>query len=67
MGKIPNEVMEQLRKAESVEELSKMLKENGIEEDMEKTRKLYDALTAQGEISDEELEEVAAGIYRKRW
>ena len=50
-----------------MEELSKMLKENGIEEDMEKTRKLYDALTAQGEISDEELEEVAAGIYRKRW
>ena len=57
------ELLEKLQTAKSVEELVEMAKANGTEIAPDKAEELFAKLNAQGELSDEDLEKIAGGLY----
>ena len=57
------ELLEKLKAAKSVEELVEMAKANGAEIAPDKAEELFAKLNAQGELSDEDLEKIAGGLY----
>ena len=57
------ELLEKFKAAKSVEELVEMAKANGAEIAPDKAEELFAKLNAQGELSDEDLEKIAGGLY----
>ena len=57
------ELIAKAKEAASVEELLSLAKENSIELTEEQAKELFDALHASGELSDDELKDVAGGLY----
>ena len=57
------ELLEKLQTAKSAEELIEMAKANGAEIAPDKAQELFAKLNAQGELSDEDLEKIAGGLY----
>ena len=57
------ELLEKFKAAKSVEELVEMAKANGTEIAPDKAEELFAKLNAQGELSDEDLEKIAGGLY----
>ena len=55
------ELLEQAKKAKSAEELMSLAKENGKELTKEETEAYFAQLNKSGELSDEELDNVAGG------
>ena len=55
------EIIAKAREAKSAEELLAMAKENDIELTGEQAKEYYDRLHASGELSDDELDNVAGG------
>ena len=55
------EIIAKAREAKSAEELLAMAKENDIELTGEQAKEYYDRLHATGELSDDELDNVAGG------
>ncbi len=55
------ELLEKLQTAKSVEELVEMTKAEGAEIPADKAEELFAKLNAEGELSDEDLEEIAGG------
>ena len=60
-SRITNELIEQAKKAESVEALLALAKENGIGMTEEAAEKLFTEWHTTKELSDEELDSVAGG------
>ena len=60
------ELLKKAREAKSAEELLEMAKKNGIELTEERAKEYFERFNANGEISDEELEEVAGGCGDSR-
>ena len=58
---ISNELLEKAKKAKSAEELLEVAKSENIEFSPEQADKVYAELHKSGEISDEELDNVAGG------
>ena len=58
-----NEILKKLKAAKSVEELVEMAKANGAEIPADKAEELFAKLNAEGEISEEELEAIAGGLF----
>ena len=56
------ELIAKLKEAKSADEILALAKENGIELTEEKAKELFAELNASGELSDEELDEVAGGF-----
>ena len=56
-----NEILEKLKAANSAEELARIAKANGAEIPADKAEELFAKLNAEGELSDEDLEEIAGG------
>lgn len=56
-----NELFEQAKKAKSAEELMSLAKENGMELTKEEAEAYFAQLNKSGELSDEELDNVAGG------
>ncbi len=59
--KVTNEQLAKAKKAKSAEELLALAKENGIELAEEKAAEYYAELHKEGELADEELDNVAGG------
>ena len=57
------ELLEKLQTAKSAEELIEMAKAEGAEIAPDKAQELFAKLNAQGELSDEDLEKIAGGLY----
>ena len=57
------ELLEKLQAAKSAEELIEIAKANGVEIAPDKAEELFAKLNAQGELSDEDLEKIAGGLY----
>ncbi len=57
------ELLEKLQAAKSVEELVEIAKANGAEIAPDKAEELFAKLNAEGELSDEDLEKIAGGLY----
>ncbi len=57
------ELLEKLQTAKSVEELVEMAKAEGAEIAPDKAEELFAKLNAEGEISEEELEAIAGGLF----
>ena len=55
------ELIEKARQAKSHEELIALAKENGIELSEDKAKEYFERLNLSGELSDEELDNVAGG------
>ena len=55
------ELLEKLKAAKSVEELIEMAKANGVEIAPDKAEELFAKLNADGEISDDDVENIAGG------
>ena len=55
------ELLEQAKKAKSAEELMALAKENGVELTKEEAEAYFAQLNKSGELSDEELDNVAGG------
>lgn len=60
MTDIKKDVIEKIRKAESIEEVKTILKENKIRLDDEEIKELYDK--ARHSLSDDDVAKVAGGI-----
>ena len=58
------ELLEKLKAAKSVEELVEIAKAEGVEIPADKAEELFAKLNAEGELSDEDLEEIAGGCIR---
>ena len=58
------ELLEKLQSAKSVEELVEMAKAEGAEIAPDKAEELFAKLNAEGEISDEDIENIAGGVHR---
>ena len=58
------ELLVKLQAAKSAEELIEMAKAEGAEIAPDKAEELFAKLNAEGELSDEDLEEIAGGIIR---
>lgn len=58
---ITPKLLEKAKQAKSPEELMTMAKENGTEMSMDQAKAYFDKLNASGELSDEELDNVAGG------
>ena len=56
-----NEILEKLKAAKSVEELIEMAKAEGVEIPADKAEELFAKLNAEGEISDEDVDNIAGG------
>lgn len=64
-NKITPEILEKAGQAKSAEELIALAEENGYPLDEERARKYFGQLNRSGELSDEELDNVAGGgCYR---
>ena len=57
------ELLEKLQAAKSAEELVEMAKAEGAEIPADKAEELFAKLNAEGELSDEDLEEIAGGRF----
>ena len=57
------ELLEKLQTAKSAEELIEMAKAEGAEIPADKAEELFAKLNAEGEISEEELEAIAGGLF----
>ena len=57
------ELLVKLQAAKSAEELIEMAKAEGAEIAPDKAEELFTKLNAQGELSDEDLEKIAGGLY----
>lgn len=55
------ELIEKARQAKSHEELIALAKENGIELSEDKAKEYFEKLSASGELSDDELNNIAGG------
>ena len=55
------ELLEKLKAAKSVEELVEIAKANGVEISADKAEELFAKLNAEGEISDEDVDNIAGG------
>ena len=55
------ELLEKLKAAKSVEELVEMAKAEGVEIPADKVEELFAKLNADGEISDDDVENIAGG------
>ena len=55
------EMLEKLKAAKSVEELVEIAKANGVEIAPDKAEELFAKLNADGEISDDDVENIAGG------
>lgn len=55
------EILEMAKKANSVEELLAIAKENGMEANVEEATALFDKIHKGGELADDELDNVAGG------
>ena len=55
------ELLEKLKAAKSVEELIEMAKAEGVEIPADKAEELFAKLNAEGEISDEDVDNIAGG------
>ena len=55
------EMLEKLKAAKSVEELVEMAKAEGVEIPADKVEELFAKLNADGEISDDDVENIAGG------
>ena len=55
------ELLEKLKAAKSAEELIEMAKANGVEIATDKAEELFAKLNADGEISDDDVENIAGG------
>lgn len=60
--KLMSELLEKAKTAKSVEELLEMIKAENIELSAEEAAKVFAKLNASGELSDEELANVAGGF-----
>lgn len=60
-NKIDSELIAKAKTAKSVEELLSIVKENGIDLPEDKGRILFEELGGQGELSDDELDNVSGG------
>ncbi|MGN1119550.1 MAG: hypothetical protein ACI4Q4_04275 [Oscillospiraceae bacterium] len=58
------ELLEKLQSAKSAEELVEMAKAEGAEIAPDKAEELFAKLNAEGELSDEDIENIAGGEYR---
>ena len=58
------ELLEKLQSAKSVEELVEMAKAEGAEIAPDKAEELFANLNAEGELSDEDIENIAGGECR---
>ena len=58
-----NEILEKLKAAKSVEELFETAKAEGAEIAPDEAKELFAKLNAEGEISEEELEAIAGGLF----
>ncbi len=58
------ELLEKLQAAKSVEELVEMAKGQGAEIAPDKAEELFAKLNAEGELSDEDIENIAGGVHR---
>ena len=56
-----NEILEKLKAAKSAEELARIAKANGAEIPADKAEELFAKLNAEGEISDEDVDNIAGG------
>lgn len=56
-----NEVLEKAKQADTAEELMAVAKENGVELTEEEAKSYFEQLHRSGELSDEELDNVAGG------
>ena len=63
-NKITNELIEKAKKAESVDALLALAKENGIDLTAEHAEKLFSEWHTTKELSDDELDSVAGGCGR---
>lgn len=61
-----NELMEKAKEAKSAEELMSLAKENGVELTAEEAASYFAQLNKSGELSDEELDNVAGGGCQAR-
>ena len=61
--KFSNEMIEKAKTAKSAEELLAMAKAENIELSAEEAEKVFAELNKTGELSDEELNNVAGGCY----
>ena len=57
-----NEIFAKLKAAKSAEELVEIAKANGAEITAENAQKLFSQISG-GELSDEDLEKIAGGLY----
>ena len=57
------ELLEKLQAAKSVQELIEMAKAEGADIAPDKAEELFTKLNAEGEISEEELEAIAGGLF----
>ena len=58
---VTSELLEKAKNAETSEELLTLAKENGVEMTAEEAKEYFDQLHKSGELSDEELDNVAGG------
>ena len=58
------ELLEKLKAAKSAEELVEMAKAEGAEIPADKAEELFARLNAEGELSDEDIENIAGGECR---
>ena len=58
------ELFKKLKAAKSAQELIELAKAEGAEIPADKAEELFAKLNAEGELSDEDLEEIAGGIIR---
>ena len=58
------ELLEKLKAAKSVEELIEMAKAEGVEIHADKAEELFAKLNAEGELSDDLMDEIAGGCIR---
>ena len=58
------ELLEKLQAAKSVQELIEMAKAEGAEIAPDKAEELFAKLNAEGELSDEDIENIAGGVHR---
>ena len=65
--KMTKEQFVKAKEAKSAEELIALAKKDGMEMSAEQAEKLFDALNKQGELNDEELEQVAGGWSPFDW
>ena len=60
------ELIAKLKEAKSADELLALAKENGIEIAPEKAKELFEQMNANGELSDEELDQVSGGDLKDK-